>query len=201
VLNIIQKVEKMKHITYEEIPIIEPEKDGYYEIYKHKKVWHKKKNMKFASKEEMDKGEFALLVHDDYELVVEEITTDTQDKYMAKAGKDGKIPTEPIVNVVFGVVGCKDGSDPIDDEGNPAIGRKIFFTGRPDSMGWRKSGEPAITRCFLAYATEQDIDGELELDAWEDLVGKTLYAEIIQYTTQAGKKRNKISHFVLPPKT
>jgi hypothetical protein len=155
----------------------------------------------FKSKKELDEEQkFPLLPQDDYELIVVKMTHAVRDKYMAKPDKEGKIPSEEIANVILEVVACKDGSSPQDEEGENAAGRKVFFTIRKDSMGFMRDGTPSKTRCFIAFATGQDVLEEINLENWEDLIGKTIYAEIVQYQNQKGQTRNKISRILPPPK-
>jgi len=157
--------------------------------------------MQFKSKEQLDEEQkFSLLLQDDYELIVTNLEPAIRDKYMAKADKDGKIPQEEIINVTLEVVACKDGSAVVDEEGKEAQGRKVFFTIRPESMGFKREGTPSKSRSFVAFATGQDVNGALDLADWNDLIGKTLYAEVVQYKNQKGQIRNKIERFVNPPK-
>lgn len=197
----------MEHITNNEIPIIEqvPEKQGYYEIYDDgRKIWHTDPNpfsMKFKSKEQIDKDrpKFPPLTHDDYTLMLTKIELSTQPKYMAKPDKEtGVIPQEEVLNITFEVVSHKDGKEAYDEDGQPAKDRKIFFTGRPESMGFKTDGTPSKTRCLLAYMTGQSVEGELEIESWEALLGKTIFAEIVKHTTQKGELRNKIARFIAP---
>ena len=158
--------------------------------------------MEFPSHKEFDEQtQFALLPADDYELIITEIKEDKQDKYMAKPDKEtGEKPQEDVLKVTLGVIGFKDGAKATDESGEDATGKKIFFTGRPASMGWQVDGTPSKTRCILAYATGQGIDDKLNIEDWQDLVGKTVFAEIIQKANQKGKKGNRISRFITPRK-
>lgn len=157
--------------------------------------------MRFDSKEELDeKQKFSLLPQDDYELIIVGLEPATRDKYMAKPNKDGSIPKEEIINVTLEVIACKDGEGAFDEEGNSAVGRKVFFTIRKDSMGFTTAGIPSKSRSFVANATNQDVNGSIELKNWEDLNGKTIYAEIVQYKNTKGQLRNKIERIVSSPK-
>lgn len=158
--------------------------------------------MRFPSKKELDeqRPQFPLLIVEDYELIITELEETFQNKYMAKPDKDGNIPQEPVINVQLEVVAFKDGEIPLDDENEDARGRKVFFNGRPESMGFRMDGTPSKTRCLVAYSTEQDINGKLDLDNWQNLVGKTIYASITKKENQKGQMKNRIERFVLPPR-
>lgn len=155
--------------------------------------------MKFPSKKTFDETtQFSLLPADDYEVIISEVKEETQNKYKAVPDENGIIPQEQVVRCVFSIVNFKDGTPAKDDDGNDAKNRKLFFTGRPKSIGWKTSGEPAKTRCLIAYATGQKIDDALELNDWQDLVGKTLFVEVIQGQNLKGKKINKITRLILP---
>lgn len=155
----------------------------------------------FKSRTTLDtERSFSLLKQDDYELIIDEVKPTTQSKYNAKPDKNGVIPQEDIVNVKLKVLSCKDGSEPTDEEGKDAVGRIVFFTARPGSSGFMKDGTPSKTRSFVAYALNKSVDDDIEFGDWEELLGKTLYAEVIQKVNTKGVKKNVISRFVLPPK-
>jgi len=213
---------------YPDIPIIEevPEKGGYYEIYPDKKIWHEdispfgkeeeplfdepdteedkinqqfqiaSNNMKWKSKEQLDaeRPKYPPLVAEDYRLTITSYEEKVQPKYMKPN------ETEDVVNFTLEVQSYRDGNSAYDTEGNEATNRKVFFTFRPDNMGFRQSGEPAISRAFIAYATGQDIDGDLEIESYEQLMGKEIFAQIIQKENKKGDKVNRIARF-LPTKT
>jgi len=158
--------------------------------------------MLFKSKKSLDEERnYSLLPQDDYELIISKVEPDIQPKFNAKPDKKtGEIPQEEIVNIILEVMNCKDGSDPIDEEGKDARGRKVFFTARPGSSGFMKDGTPSKTRSLVAYALGKDVEEDLEFENWENLLEKVVYAEIIQKTNTKGFKKNVISRFVLPPK-
>ncbi len=188
------------------IPIIEEEEEGYWEVFKDardleiERAWHQNK-MKFKSKEQIDteRPQYTLLPHEDYGLIISDIKYDKRKKYQSQ-------DEENTINFTFNIVGLRDGGEAVDVEGNEAIDRKIFFTGSQDiktkewRMGFQKDGTPSKLRQLVAYATNQEVEGELELKEWEELLGETIYAEIVSYTNQKGQKSNKISRFLLPPK-
>lgn len=180
-----------------DIPIIEedPSGQGYYEIFPDRTIYHKNKNfMKFPSKKQLDdeKPTFALLTPEDYHLVITKVELATQNKYKAKAKEDGSMPQEEVVKIQFQVLSYKDGATAYDENGDDATDRIVFFTGRPDSMGYMTDGTPSKTRCLIAYATDQDIDEELEIPSWDSLLGKKIFAQIIQKPNQAGENKNRI---------
>ena len=145
--------------------------------------------MKIPSKKELDEQtQFVLLPPEDYELKIVEAQEEKEDTY--GLGR----------TFVLEVVCYKDGGESKDEEDNPSKGRKLFFTGRPNSMGYMRDGTPSKTRCLVAYSTGQDIDEKMELEKWSQLIGKTIYAEIIQKENQKGQTVNRIARFVLPPR-
>ena len=155
--------------------------------------------MEFLSHEELDasRPKFALLPHNDYKLTIAKLEEKTQDRYQPK---EGQTSTEDVVNFTLEVVELRDGGTATDDEDKDATNKKVFFTGRPESMGFMKDGTPAKLRQLIAYTTGQDVEGGLEIEAWEQLLGKTVYAEIIQKPNQKGEKKNRITRFLLPIK-
>ena len=157
--------------------------------------------MKIPSKKELDEQtQFVLLPHEDYKLGITKVKEDTQDKYNKPLDEDNLVIQEEVINVELEVLCYKDGGESKDEEDNPSKGRKVFFTGRPNSMGFMKDGTPAKTRCLVAYSTGQDVSEEMELEKWSQLIGKTIYAEIIQKENQKGQTVNRIARFVLPPR-
>jgi len=205
----------VEHITNNLIPIIEPDDEGrgYWEIFPNRKVWHEGRKVKtnskidlinqelssmpieIKSKKQMDeeRPEFTPLEHEDYELKIAGIKQNKRKKYMSQE-------EENVVDFELSVVGLRDGGKAKDIEGADATGRKVFFSACPDRMGFMRDGTPAKLRQLVAYATKQDVEGEMELNEWEDLAGKTLFAEIVKYTTQKGNVSNKISRFLMPKK-
>jgi hypothetical protein len=147
--------------------------------------------MKIPSKEQLDneKPKFSLLPQDDYRLRISEVRKETQKKYQSTE-------TEIVYNIIFDVISLKDGSTASDVDGKALVNRKVFFTARPESIGFRKDGTPSKTRQLLAYATDQDVLEEIEVDSWESLEGKLVNAEIIQYVKDNKEKSNKIGRFL-----
>lgn len=155
--------------------------------------------MKIPSKKEIDENrgkDFPLIPHEEYKLVITEAKETQQPKY------DNQEMLEDVVNITFTVEGYKTGTDaPVDADGEVLVNRKVWFNARPNSMGFQQDGTPAKTRCLVYYALGQtDLLEELEFEDWQDLVGKTVYAEISQKANQKGKQVNFISRFVLPPR-
>lgn len=151
----------------------------------------------FSSKEDWEKekalSEFSLLPQDDYKLEVAEINEEQQTKYMSTELED-------VVKVKLKILSFKDGGQAVDENGDDATDRLAFFTITPKSAGWRMDGTPSKTRAFVTQAMGVDVNEEVKLDKWEDLLGKIVYAEIIQYERKNGGKGNKISRIVAPPR-
>ena len=152
--------------------------------------------MNFPSKKQLDeeKPTFALLQEEDYVLKIVELKEETQTKYQSSEQED-------VINITFGIISYKDGTEAKDTDGGDTKDRKVFFTGRPDSMGFMRDGTPAKLRALVAIVTGQDVFGELELDAWQQLLGKEVSAQIIQYIPEGKtEKKNKIARFIPPRK-
>ncbi len=145
------------------------------------------------SKKTLDsvKKSFPLLPQDDYMLEISELTEDVQENY-------DRTGEEEVVNIIFLVLSLKDGSEVVDVEGKAVKGRKIWFTARPNNIGFMKDGTASKTRALIAYITGQDIFDDMVLDSFQSLKGKNIAAEIIQYEDGKGQKRNKIGRFIAP---
>lgn len=152
--------------------------------------------MEFPSKAELDKSKkaFSLLPADDYQFIISSCEPKTQLKYQSQ-------DTEDVINFTLEITGFRDGTPAIDEDGKPANGRKMFMTVRPLSMGFTQAGLPSISRQFIGYALGlEDIEQDFELAAWEQLLGKTVYGEIITKTNMKGEKVNRIARFVKSPR-
>lgn len=152
------------------------------------------KKMLIPSKKQLDeqKKDFSLILQDDYILEIESLKETQQENY-------NKTGMEDIVNITFNILSLKDGNVVKDINGDVVKNRKIFFTARPNNVGFMKDGTPSKTRSLISYITHQDIFEEMIFDNWNDLVGELVNAEIIQYINGKGEKKNKIGRF-LPTK-
>lgn len=142
------------------------------------------------------KNDFPLLPHDEYELLIAQVEEKQQEKYQSHDMED-------VVNITLEVKGLKGSiEEPKDVDGNTALGRKIWFTARPDSLGFMQDGTPSKTRCFLCYAFGKDINAEWDMsESWNDLVGLSIYAEISSKRNTKGREVNFISRIVMPPRS
>ncbi len=149
-------------------------------------------NMNFPSKQQIDdeKPKFPLLVEEDYNLKIVEVKEERQTKYQSN-------DEEEVVNITFEILSYKDGTESKDVDGGSTKDRKIFFTGRPGSMGFMRDGTPAKLRSLVAIAMGQDVLEEIDLDAWQQLLGKEVSAQISQYIPEGKTERkNKIVRFI-----
>lgn len=146
---------------------------------------------KIPSKKQIDenKPKYPLLPQEDYTLKIANLEEKTEENY----NKNGQ---EDVVDITFEIVSLKDGSQPVDVEGEVAIGRKLWFKARPNSIGFMRDGTPAKTRQLIACLTNQDIFEEMEMGSWADFDGMNINAEVIQYIDDKGVKRNRISRFL-----
>lgn len=153
--------------------------------------------MEFPSKTSLDKEKkgFNLLPADDYQFIIQKYEERTQPKYLKPN------ETEDVINFTLEITGFKDGEPAVDEKGEPANGRKMWFTARPGSIGFTQAGIPSITRQFIGYALGlDDIEKDFELISWEELLGKTVYGEVITKSNTKGQKVNRISRFLKAPR-
>lgn len=138
---------------------------------------------------------FPILPADEYQFKIAEFVEKKKPKYLK--------PTEmeDIVTFTLEVTGFKDGQPAVDSEGGQANGRKMWFDLNPAKLGFTQSDLPSISRSFLGYALGlDDLEKDFELDGYSQLVGKTVYAEIITKTNTQNRKVNKIARFLKTPR-
>lgn len=154
--------------------------------------------MKFDNKATIDasRQQFILLPADDYQFIICAYEEKTQLKYQTKTGE-----MEDVINYTLEITGFKDGSPAKDVDGKDANGRKMWFTARPNSIGFTQGGLPSITRQFVGYALGlEDLEQDFELQSWEQLLGKNVYAEVVSKTNTKNVKVNRIARFLKPPR-
>ncbi len=144
--------------------------------------------IKIPTKEETETEGFITLPEDDYLLEIEEAEEKNQKKYQSEDMED-------VLNVRFKVKGLRDDGKLVDDEGEDATGRKLFFTGRLESLGFQQDGTPSKTRQLLCFAMGSDINEGPELEA-SDLIGKKLYGQVIKKMNTKGVMTNRIVRFI-----
>ena len=142
------------------------------------------------SKEELDNqmDDFTLIKADDYLVTVEEIEEKEQQKYQSEE-------TEQVLQVKLNIEETRDGDQPVDVEGNDATDRKLFFFARVESLGFQRDGTPSKARQFLARTANRDVNDEIVIEDTQDLVGRKIYASVLETTNSKGEERNKISRF------
>jgi len=141
---------------------------------------------------------FPTVPDDSYILRVLEVKPEEEkQKYQSKSGE-----MERQVSIIFEIVSKKDGTLAKDYENQDATGKKIFFTARPDSMGFKENGTvPAITRQLVYYILGKDAfsDETIEFD-FKDFEGQKISAFIIEKPNQKGDMTNRIDRFIKPIK-
>lgn len=139
------------------------------------------------------KPNFITVPEDTYVLRVFEVKPEE-----LKAKYNSPDEFEKQVTIILDIVSLKDGSEAKDNEGKNALGRKIFFTARPDSMGFKEKGTvPSITRQFVYYIQGKDpfSDEALEFD-FAEFKGSTINALVIEKQNLKGNMTNKIDRFM-----
>lgn len=151
--------------------------------------------MKIPSKDELqaNKGTrlgFTPLPHAEYLLEIESVEEKTSRAYGSNTEE------EDVLFITFNVVSLRDGRPAKDEKGAPAEGRKTFLTVNPKRTGFMQGGSPSKLRSLVAYALNVNVNHEIELDSWQDLVGKEILAEIGQYQGLDNTTKNKIFRFI-----
>ena len=154
---------------------------------------------KVLGKKEWDenKPKFITVPEDQYILRAYDVKTPEMKPKYQKPNE-----TEEQVSIIFDIVSKKDGEKAIDNDGKDATGRKIFFTARPGSMGFKENGTvPSITRQLVYYISDKDAfsDESIEFD-FADFEGETITAFVIEKPNQKGDMTNRIDRFIKPAK-
>lgn len=146
--------------------------------------------IKSESKEELDKNmdDFSLIKADDYLVTVEDIEEKEQKKYQSDE-------TEQVLQVQLNIEETRDGGQPVDVEGNDASDRKLFFFARVESLGFQRDGTPSKARQFIWRTANKDVNEAFTLEETDELIGREVYASVLETTNNKGEKRNKISRF------
>lgn len=142
------------------------------------------------SKEELEKdmNDYTLIRADDYLVTVEEIEVKEQQKYQSEE-------TEQVLQVQLNIEETRDGDQPVDVEGNDATNRKLFFFARIESLGFQRDGTPSKARQFIWRTANKDVNEGFTLEDTNDLLGREVYASVLETTNSKGEERNKISRF------
>jgi len=108
---------------------------------------------------------------------------------------DGKGEQEQIV-ITFKVLKPLDGGDLIDIEGNYPTSDTMKVWCNPAAVGFnRKTNQPHKTRQVLTAILGVPVESPIEIEGWDDLIGKKVKAYISLTTRPDGSKGNKLDKF------
>lgn len=140
-----------------------------------------------AEEYEDQKGEgFTLLPADDYIVEVKQVNIqkDKQDIF----NEDRRFDQ---LEVRFRVVSFANGDALLDEDGEDVNDERLFFDWLdPSRVGLLP--QPAKARKFFAYATGVGLEDRIDINDFQDLVGKRLLAVAIIKPNKKGERKNKI---------
>jgi hypothetical protein len=137
-------------------------------------------------------SDFSLLPPDDYIVEVKEIVIqkDQVDIY----SKETPQRKRDTLQVRCRVISFANGDSLVDENGDDVTDERLFFAFiDPTRVGLVP--QPSFARKFFAYATGVGLEDRIELDDYNDLVGKRLIAVAIIKPNSKGVKKNKVVDF------
>lgn len=135
-------------------------------------------------------SDFTLLPPDDYIVEVKEIVIqkDQIDIY----SKDGR--KRDTLQVRCRVISFANGDTLVDENGDDVNDERLFFAFvDPTRVGLVP--QPSFARKFFAAALGMQVEDRIELDSYDDLIGKRMIAVAIIKPNQKGVKKNKVVDF------
>lgn len=135
-------------------------------------------------------SDFTLLPPDDYIVEVKEIVIqkDQIDIY----SKEGR--KRDTLQVRCRVISFANGDTLVDENGDDVNDERLFFAFvDPTRVGLVP--QPAFARKFFAAALGMQVEDRIELEDYDDLIGKRMIAVAIIKPNQKGVKKNKVVDF------
>ena len=149
----------------------------------------------YAANQQSSSG-FSLFPADDYILEVESITIQKDKVDIFDKPKPGQPQrTYDGLEVHFRPISFANGDELVDEDGNdiPSMRNPLFFDWfDPERVGLKP--QPAKARKFFAYSTGVELEDRIDIEDFNDLVGKRLIGTVI-ITTKNDVRRNKISDY------
>ncbi len=148
--------------------------------------------MKIPSKKELDenRSKFPPIPSGIYHATIVNLKKDTRKKYHSEEMED-------VITFYIDLGLDIQGNPPCDIEGTLLPHKQLLFTANPERVGFQQDGTPSKMRCLLFYALGQnDIEGDLDYESPEQLLGKPILTNVLLYTNQKGAKSNKIIGFM-----
>lgn len=137
-------------------------------------------------------GDFTLLPPDDYIVEVKEIVIqkDQIDIY----SKETPPRVRDTLQVRCRVISFANGDSLVDENGDDVTDERLFFAFvDPTRVGLVP--QPSFARKFFAAALGVGVESRIELEGYDDLLGKRMIAVAIIKPNQKGVKKNKVVDF------
>jgi len=141
---------------------------------------------------EQRSGDFSLFPADDYILEVKSVTI--QKDKVDIFSKENRVYDG--LEVRFRPISFANGDELQDEDGNEIHPNRepLFFDWfDPERVGLKP--QPAKARKFFAFATGVELEDRIDIDDFQQLVGKRLIGSVIIKTAANGTRRNKVSDY------
>lgn len=152
-----------------------------------------------AEEYEANRGDapvYTLFPPDDYIVEIKDIEIQKDQPDIFRKNDDGTIPIRDTLLVRLRPVSFLNGDDLEDENGDPVGDDRLFFAYiDPTHVGLVP--QPAKARKFFASALGVSVEERIDIDDYNDLVGKRLAATVIQKPDKNGKKVNRVTDFRL----
>jgi hypothetical protein len=137
-------------------------------------------------------SDFKLLPADDYIVEVAQVTEQPNKKDIFA---DAEKPRFYLgLEVRLKPISFSNGDELVDEDGGDIVGTPLFF----DWLDTERVGlkpQPAKARKFFAAALGVPVEDRIDLDDFQDLVGKRLVAVVITKPNAKGVRKNKVSDY------
>lgn len=142
-------------------------------------------------------SDFSLFPADDYILEVASVTIQKDKVDIFDKPAEGQPQrTYDGLEVRFRPISFANGDELVDEDGNdiPENRNPLFFDWfDPERVGLKP--QPAKARKFFAFSTGVELEDRIDIEDFQDLVGKRLIGVVTVKTSAAGVRRNKITDY------
>lgn len=142
--------------------------------------------VKIASKEELASQSGRPLPEDRYVGEVTKIEPVTSPNPFQK-GPDGEPVERTQLKVTWALLSFEDGSELVNEDGDPVEERSVNRFIDPNRTGFMKNGKAAIARKFFAASLGVDVEDDMEIDSYDDLLGAKMGLQLGIQKTENGR--------------
>ena len=146
---------------------------------------------------QQSQSDFSLFPADDYILEVSEVNIQKDKVDIFDKPKPGQPQrTYDGLEVRFRIISFANGDELVDENGAdiPEARNPLFFDWfDPERVGLKP--QPAKARKFFAFSTGVELEDRIDIEDFQELVGKRLIGVVVIKTSGAGVRRNKVTDY------